>query len=250
MLPFENLDAQSAEPYDGVVQLQDLLGNPGTASRDIKIQLGLEGTNIVDIPEQVTIPKGSSYATFPISANGQKGDATIDASIKGVMGTQTKISTTSNDPRLKIFTEGIDGTIKMGEPVELTVFVDDESANAVSGAAIKFVTEPGVTISPENTRTDESGSAKVDVTVTKGELVSIQIMASASGYSEGQQSFDYQVAGSSFGSLELGLPDWVLYVGVAAMVGIGAVLVVFLKKPKESSVDEDEDYEYEYEEEI
>jgi hypothetical protein len=78
--------------------------------------------------------------------------------------------------------------------------------------------------------------------------VSIQILASASGYSDGKQSFDYTVDGSSMGSLQLGLPDWVLYVGVAAMVGIAAVLVVFLKKPKAGS--EDEDDEYEYEEEI
>jgi hypothetical protein len=172
----------------------------------------------------------------------------INANIKGVIGTETKISTTSNEPKLKIFAEGIDGPMNVGEPTELTVFVDDESANSVSGASIKFVTDPGVIVTPENARTDESGSAKVDITVNEGELVSIQILASASGYSEGKQSFDYTVEGSSMNSLELGLPDWVLYVGVAAIVGIGAVLVVFLKKPKSAS--EDEDDEYEYEEEI
>jgi len=252
MLPFENLDAKSEVPYHGVVQLKDLLGNPGTATKDLRIQLGLDGANIVNIPEQVTISQGSSYATFLISANGQKGDATIDASIKGVIGTQTKISTTSNDPKLKIFTEGIEGSINAGEPTELTIFVDDDSANSVPDASLRFVTDPGVTITPETTRTDESGSAKVDVTVDEGELISIQILASASGYVEDKQSFDYAVEGgsSSLGSLELGLPDWVLYVGVAAMVGIGAVLLVFLKKPKTTSQDEDEDYEYEYEEEI
>jgi hypothetical protein len=251
MLPFENLDAKSEVPYHGVVQLKDLLGNPGTATKDLRIQLGLDGANIVNIPEQVTIQQGSSYATFPISANGQKGDATIDASIKGVIGTQTKISTTSNDPKLKIFAEGIEGSINAGEPTELTIFVDDDTANSVPDASLRFVTDPGVTISPESTRTDESGSAKVDVTVDEGELISIQILASASGYVEDTQNFDYTVeGGSSLGSLELGLPDWVLYVGVAAMVGIGAVLLVFLKKPKTASQDEDEDYEYEYEEEI
>ena len=250
-LPFENLDANSEVPYNGVVQLKDLLGNPSTASKDLRIQLSMDGANIVDIPEQVTISQGSSYATFPISANGQKGDATIDASIKGVLGTTTKISTTSNDPKLKIFAEGIEGPINVGEPAELTVFVDDDTANSVPGATIKFLTDKGVTVSPESTRTDESGIAKVDVTVSEGDLASIEIFASASGYIDDKQSFDYEVAGASaLGSFELGLPDWVLYVGVAAMIGIGAVLVVFLKKPKEASEDEDEDYEYEYEEEI
>jgi len=245
MLPFENLDSKSEVPYDGVVQLKDLLGNPSTATKDIRIQLGIDGANIVNIPEQVTISQGSSYATFPISANGQQGDASISASIKGVIGTETKISTTSNDPKLKIFAEGIEGSLNIGEPTELTIFVDDDSANSVPDASVKFVTDAGVTITPDNTRTDETGSVTVDVTVNEGDLVSIQILASASGYSDGKQSFDYTVEGSSMGSLELGLPDWVLYVGVAAMVGIGAVLVVFLKKPKAGSEDEEDEYEYE-----
>ncbi len=245
MLPFENLDAQSEVPYNGIVQLKDLLGNPSTATKDLRIQLGLDGANIVNIPEQVTISQGSSYATFPISANGQQGDASISASIKGVIGTETKISTTSNDPKLKIFAEGIEGSLNIGEPTELTIFVDDDSANSVPDASVKFVTDAGVTITPDNTRTDETGSVTVDVTVNEGDLVSIQILASASGYSDGKQSFDYTVEGSSMGSLELGLPDWVLYVGVAAMIGIGAVLVVFLKKPKAGSEDEEDEYEYE-----
>ncbi len=247
MLPFENLDAKSEVPYNGVVQLKDLLGNPSTATKDLRIQLSLEGANIVNIPEQVTISQGSSYATFPISANGQKGDATIEASIKGVIGTHTKISTISNDPKLKIFTEGIESSLNIGEPTELTVFIDDDEANSVAGASVKFVTDAGVTITPANTRTDETGSVTVDVTVNEGDLVSIEILASASGYSDAKQSFDYTVEGSSTGSLELGLPDWVLYVGVAAIVGIGAVLVVFLKKPKADSGEEEDNYEYEEE---
>ena len=248
MLPFENLDTKSEVPYTGVVQLRDLLGNPSTASKDIRIQLGIEGANIVNVPEQVTISEGSSYATFPISSNGQKGDAEISASVKGVIGTTTKISTTSNDPKLKIFAEGIEGPLNKGESAELTIFIDDDGANAVPGAAIKFETE-GATIVPETTRTDDTGSARVEVTANEGNLVSIEILASASGYTDGKQSFDYVVeGGSSLGGLELGLPDWVLYVGIAAMIGIGAVIVVFLKKPK--AVSEDEEDEYEYEEEI
>ena len=250
LLPFENLDAKSDLPYNGVVQLKDLLGNPSTATKDLRIQLGIEGANIVNVPELVTISEGSSYATFPISANGQKGDADISASIKGVIGTVTKISTASNDPKLKIFAEGIDAPLNKGEPAELTVFVDDESANAVPGASIKFVTDAGVKVTPETTRTDESGAAKVDVTAEEGDLISIEILASASGYTDGKQSFDYTVEGTTIGGLELGLPDWVLYVGIAAMIGIGAVIVVFLKKPKASSEDDEDEYEYEYEEEI
>jgi hypothetical protein len=248
-LPFENLDANSVVPYNGIIQLKDLLDNPSIASKDIRVQLGLEGAKIVNLPEYVTIAQGSSYAVFPISSNGEKGDATIDASVKGVIGSQTKISTTSNDPKLKIFTEGIEGPLDIGKPSEMTIFVDDENANSVPGASVRFVTDAGVDISPENTRTDETGAVTVDLTANEGELVSFQILASASGYSDGKQSFDYVVAGGSGPGLVLGLPDWVLYVGLAAVVGIAAVLVVFLKKPKPELDEEDEDY-YEYEDEI
>ena len=243
-IPFDNLDAKAGVPYNGIVQLKDLLGNPSDASKDLKINLSLEGNKIVDIPEQITISKGTSYAIFPISSNGENGDANIFASIKGVIGSQTKISTTSNDPKLKIFAEGIENSLDIGKPVELTVFVDDENAQSVPGAAIKFVTEPGIIVSPADTRTDETGTAKVDVTANEGKLGSIQILASASGYSDGKESFDYTVNGSSANSLQLGLPDWVIYVGIAAVIGIVAVLLVFLKKPK-IQTEEDEDYEYE-----
>jgi hypothetical protein len=245
MIPFDNLDANAKVPYNGIIQLKDLLGNPSDASKDLRINLSLEGAKIIDIPEQVTISKGSSYATFPISSNGENGDANILASIKGVIGSQTKISTTSNESKLKIFAEGIENPLDIGKPAELTVFVDDENAQSVPGAIIKFVTEPGVVVSPESTRTDETGAVKVDVTANEGKSFSIEVLASASGYSDGKQSFDYTVNGASADSLQLGLPDWVIYVGIAAMIGIAAVVVVFLKKPKVSYEDEDEEYEYE-----
>jgi len=245
-LPFKNLDANSQVPYNGIVQLRDLLGNPSSATKDVRINLNLDGAKIVNIPEYVTISQGNSYATFPISSNGENGDATIGANIKGVLGSQTKISTVSNEPKLKIFADGITTPLNIGEPTKLKIFIDDENAESVAGAIIKFVTTPGVTVSPTNTRTDETGMANVDITANEGELVSIEILASASGYSDGKESFDYTVAGSSSNSLALGLPEWVVYVGVAAVIGIGVVLVVFLRKPK-PEIDEEEDYEYEEE---
>jgi hypothetical protein len=243
-LPFKNLDANSQVPYNGIVQLRDLLGNPSIATKDVKINLNLDGAKIVNIPDYVTISQGKSYAAFPISSNGQNGDATISANIKGVLGSDTKISTVSNEPKLKIFVEGAETPLSIGEPEKLKIFIDDENAKSVPGAIIKFVTPPGVTVTPANTRTDETGTVNVDLTANEGELISIEILASASGYSDGKQSFDYTVSGAS-NSLALGLPEWVVYVGVAAMVGIAAVIVVFLKKPKSENMDDEEDYEYE-----
>jgi len=244
-LPFKNLDANSQIPYNGIVQIRDLLGNPTSATKDVKINLNSDGAKIVDIPEYVTISQGNSYATFPISSNGQNGDATISANIKGVIGSQTKISTVSNEPKLKIFTDGITTSLNIGKPTTVKIFIDDENAESVPGAMVKLVPPPGVTVSPTNTRTDETGMANVDITANEGKSVSIEILASASGYSDAKESFDYTVAGASGNSVALGLPEWVVYVGIAAMIGIAAVIVVFLKKPKSESSENEEDYEYE-----
>jgi len=244
-LPFENLDANTQDEYVGIVQLKDLLGNPSQATKDIRIKLDHDGAEIVDIPEHVTIEQFSSYATFSIIPNGERGDAQISASVKGVLGSEAKISTSSNHPNLKIFADGLEGPLEVGEPVELKLFIDDQFAESVSGVSLKFVTGEEVTINPAETRTNNEGSATVELTAQKGPLVSVQVIASAEGFVDAKQTFDYQVNDSGNQALAaLGLPDWVIYVGLAAVVGIVAVLVVFLRKPKPLSEDEEEEYEY------
>jgi len=244
--PFDNLDANTQDEYVGIVQLKDLLGNPSQASKDIKIKLVHDGAEIVDIPEHVTIEQFSSYATFPIIPNGERGDALIYASVKGVLGAEAKISTASNYPNLNIFADALEGPLEIGEPVELKLFVDDQFADSVSGVSLKFVTGEDATISPAETRTNNEGAASVELTAQKGPMVSVKIIAVAEGFVEAQQTFDYQVNDSGNEALAaLGLPDWVIYVGLAAVVGIVAVLVVFLRKPKPLSEDEEDEYEYE-----
>ena len=248
-LPFENLDAESREPYDGIVQLKDLLDNPSTATRDLKIKLVQAEPELVNIPEHITIEEGSSYATFPIHPTGEFGDTTISASIKGVIGSETKISTRSNQIGLKIFANGLETPLEVNEPLQLQIYVDNDNAESVPGAIVSFVTDSEIgTITPKDTRTNADGGIVADLTVHKGPSISIQIIASAEGYEEASQTFEYVVNDSGGPSIVLGLPDWVLYVGLAAVLGILAVIVVFLKKPKPIA-DEDED-EYEYEEEI
>lgn len=245
-LPFDGLDADITEPYDGIVQLKDLLGQPSKATKDLRIKLELDEPEIVNIPENVIIKEGSSYATFPITPTGSFGDSKISASIKGVIGSDAKISTASNLLGLNIFANGLDAPIEVDKPVQIEVFIDDENAESVPGAIVNFVTDPAdATITPQDTRTKSDGGIIADLTVHNGPLVSVQIMATAEGYQAAEETFDYQVEGGAGNSLALGLPDWVIYVGVAAMLGIAAVVVVFLKKPKQVSDEEDEEYEYE-----
>ncbi len=239
------MDAESGEPYDGIVQLKDLLDNPNTATRDLRIKLVQAEPEIVNIPEHITIEQGSSYATFPIQPTGEFGDSKISASIKGVIGSETKISTKTNQIALKIFTNGLQTPLEVNKPLKLQVFIDDENAESVAGANIKFVTDSGfATITPSDTRTNADGGVVADLTVHQGPSVSIQIIATADGYAKAEQTFEYDVNASG-PSLVLGLPDWVVYVGAAAVLGIVAVLLVFLKKPKPVTEEDEDDYEYE-----
>jgi len=247
-LPFESLSAESEDPYVGIVQLTDLLGNPTTSTKDLRINLDLDGPKIVFLPETVVIEQGSSYATFPITPNGEHGDGTIAASVKGVIGSDTKISTASNLLELNIFVNGIETPIPANKPIELEIFIDDENAESVPGAIVTFTADPSVaSITPKNTRTNVDGSIIADLTVFKGPQVSIQIIATAEGYQNADETFDYSVSGGEGSTIALGLPDWVIYVGIAAVVGIFAVVIVFLKKPPKEDYDEDEEYEYEEE---
>ncbi len=72
--------------------------------------------------------------------------------------------------------------------------------------------------------------------------MSLQIFATAEGYVEDQRTFQYSVAtdGSAGSGLSLGVPDWIVYIGIAIVVVIIAVMFVFLKKPKRADDEEDE----------
>ena len=245
-LPFKSLDAESTKPYDGVVQLTDLRGIPSKATKDLRINLDLDGPEIIDMPDNVVIEEGSSYATFPLRPNGEHGDSTVSANIKGVIGSEVKISTATNLLGLKIFTNGLETPLEVNQPMQLQIYIDDENAESVPGAIVNFVTDPEMaSITPKDTRTNSEGGITADLTVFQGPNISIQIIATADGYQQAQTTFDYAVNASPGSSLALGLPDWVIYVGLAAVLGIAAVVVIFLKKPPKETFDEEEEYEYE-----
>ena len=71
--------------------------------------------------------------------------------------------------------------------------------------------------------------------------MSLQIFATAEGYVEDQKTFEYIINSDGSGSaLELGVPDWIVYIGIAIIVVIIAVMFLFLKKPKRADDEEDE----------
>jgi len=129
-----------------------------------------------------------------------------------------------------------------GETIELKIYVDDQYLEAVPGAALKIVSDGHGTVTPLNIQTESDGSAKIHFTpLREYDTISLQIFATAEGYVEDQRTFQYSInSDGSANALSLGVPDWIVYIGIAIIVVIVAVMFLFLKKPKRAEDEEDE----------
>jgi len=246
ILPYDEIDTDSISPYKGIIQLVDLRGNPIVVSNELKVKLESilpEGADpIVQTPRSVTI-KDSSYTEFDIMPLGAIGNSVITANANGVIGSEVSFETRSFLTQLSISTGSVSEPLVPGEPVELKVYVDDQYLESVPGVALKIVTDEYGTVSPTNIQTEADGSAKIHFIPSKEyEIFSLEIFATAEGYVEDKKTFTYTVAtdGSGNGGFVLGVPDWIVYVGIGVIVAIIAIMVVFLKKPKPADNEEDE----------
>ncbi|WP_192828359.1 hypothetical protein [Nitrosopumilus adriaticus] len=244
-LPLEKINANHQQNM-GVVQLVDFQGNPVIPKFDVKSKIVSSKDSIVKIIDDAVIPQGSSYAIFPIKTTGSLGSAIISASAKGVNGTSFHVNTASSQMQLQVFTGGLDNEIPSDNPVEFRLFVDDENAEAVSGASLKIITQGNAVITPEVVRTSSDGSAIVSLTAFEGPNISFDIIATAEGYAEGKDSFTVNVDSpdKTFGGIDLELPEWIVYLVIGGILMIGVVVFMFLKKSK---ADLEEDWEEEEE---
>ncbi|MBI5860189.1 MAG: hypothetical protein HZB73_05865 [Nitrosarchaeum sp.] len=233
ILPLGEINANH-ENNLGIVQIVDLQGNPIIPSFDVKSKIVSSKEDIVQVIDDAVIPSGVSYATFPIETTGAIGNSVISASAKGVIGTEDKISTGSSLTQLKIFTSGLDDLIPIDQPVEIKLFIDDENAESVTGASIKIETDGNSSVDPDVVRTGPDGSAIVRLTATNGPSVSLNLIATAEGYSEGKDTLTINVDApdKTLNAVDLQLPEWIVYVIIAAILLIGVLVVLFLKKSK------------------
>ncbi len=245
ILPLGKINANHQQNI-GIIQLVDLQGNPVIPKFDVKSKIISSKDMVVQIIDDATIPMGSSYATFPIKTTGTVGDAIISASAKGVNGTSLVINTASSQTQLQIFTGGLADEIRVDEPIEFRLFVDDENAESVSGVSIKIVSEDDILITPDVVRTSSDGSATVSLTAFEGPLISFDIIATAEGYAEGKDTFTVNVDAPEkiFDSIDLELPEWIIYIVIGGILMVGVVVFLFLKKSK---VDLEEEWEEEEE---
>ena len=169
----------------------------------------------------------------------------ISANVNGVVGSQQEFKTKSFLSKLKISTGSVNEPVTPGEPVELKLYVDDQNLESVEGASLKIVSGSNNTVTPTNIKTEKDGSAKVYFTAKPDvTTISLQIFATAEGYVDEQRTFEFSVVTnnpSNFQVLELGFPDWIVYIGIAAILVIGTVMFIFLRKPKQLLEDEYEE---------
>jgi len=233
ILPIDEINANHKNNL-GIVQIVDLQGNPIIPSFDVKSKIVSSEESIVQVINDAVIPSGISYATFPIDTTGAVGNSVISASAKGVIGTEGDISTTSSLTQLKIFTSGLDELIQVDHPIEIKLFIDDENAESVAGASIKIETDGNSSVNPDVVRTGPDGSAVVSLTATNGPSISLNLIATAEGYSEGKDTLTINVDApdKTLSSVDLQLPEWIVYVIIAAILLIGVLVILFLKKSK------------------
>jgi hypothetical protein len=198
---------------------------------------------LVQIPRFVTIPVGTSFATFDIIPLGRSGFSGMSVNANGVIGSELDFETRSFLTQLSISTGSVVEPLVPGESIELKLYVDDQYMESIPGAALKIVPDKYGTVTPINIKTESDGSAKVYFTPSRdSKTVSLQIFANAEGYVENQKTLQFSVAtdGSEGNGFAGGVPDWVIYIAIAVVVVIATVMFLFLKKPKQASEEEDE----------
>jgi len=245
ILPLSKINANHPENI-GIIQLVDLQGNPVIPNFDVKSKIVSSQETVIQIIDDATIPMGTSYATFPIKTTGSVGDALITASAKGVNGTSIVIYAASSQTQLQIFTGGLSEEIPVDKPIEFKLFVDDENAESVSGVSLKITSNDDIVITPDVVRTSSDGSAIVSLTAFEGPNISFDIIATAEGYAEGKDTFVVNVNAPEkmFDSIDLELPEWIIYIVIGGILMVGVVVFMFLKKSKtdiEEEWEEDEE---------
>jgi len=233
-LPNDSLNVKHDDAF-GIVQIVDMQGNPVVPSTDIKTKITSSDTKVAQTNDDVMIPEGFSYAKFPIDTDGKIGTSTITASAKGVIPNKVSLNTSTSDVHLKIFTGGYGEKIPVNETVKIKLYVDDENAETISGAMVKVTADGNATISPDSARTGPDGSATFSLIAENGPKISLDIIATAEGYVDGQDTMviDVDAPEPSMSPIDVELPEWILFVAIFALILVGVLVAIFLKKSKE-----------------
>jgi hypothetical protein len=227
--------------YAGVAQLVDFNGNPIILGDDLQVKVAASELGIIEAQDALIIPAGKSYAEFPISAI-KDGMTTLTATGKGIVAAKSDIVVKTLVTKLKISIGSVPEPIIPQQPTQMKIYVDDEEDNSVGGATIRIVSADS-TISPEVITTNDDGSATIQFNAQKAPKVSLQILASAEGYTEDSEAIEFQVS-QPIEEKKTELPEWIIYGAIAGVIAIAGGIFAFLRNPKKKmQEDEDEIYD-------
>ncbi len=236
-VPFEALNPNKAE-YAGLVQIFDFSGNPITLSEDLKVRLVPSELGLINVPDYVIIPNGFSYTKFPVETKGKTGTMTLNANSKGIVGAQTEIEVKPTITKLKISIGSINEPLQLDQPTELKIYVDDEQDMPVEGVSIRMISSDSA-IAPDTVTTSADGSAIIHFNAKKAPKTSLQIFATAEGFSEEKKTLDLDVMPDEIKKTEI--PQQIIYAGVGIVATVVGAMIYFLKKPKAAIKEEEFD---------
>jgi hypothetical protein len=237
-IPQGKFNAESE--YIGTIQLVDFNGNPIVLGENLQVKIATSELGIIEVQDALTIPAGKSYMEFPISTI-KDGDVKITLSGKGIIAAESDILVKTLVTKLKISIGSVSEPIMIEQPTQMKIYVDDEEDNSVGGATIRVVSADS-TISPEVLTTSDDGSATIQFNAQKSPKMSLQILASAEGYTEDSKAIEFQVT-EPIMEKKTELPDWIIYGAIAGVVAIAGGIFAFLRNPKKK-IQEDEDEIY------
>jgi len=166
----------------------------------------------------------------------------ISSSARGVVGSETELTTTTSSSRLSIFTSGLIEPIPLGKEIQVQIFVDDALAESVAGATVRITPNENATTTVDIVRTAADGSATFGLVALNGPEITIEFAASASGYKDGGKFIDILVDVPE-GTLAEINAEWIVYLIIGGIAVVAIVIGLFLKKSKEVIDEEEEPWE-------
>ncbi len=236
-VPFAILNTDGSE-YTGTVQMTDFHGNPIAAFDDQRVKFAASDLGLVDVPDSVIIPKGSSSADFVVRTKDNNGLFNLTATANGIVSDTVGMQTKSVVTKLKISIGSVVEPIPVDQPTELKIYVDDENANAMNGVTVKILSNNSA-VTPDTITTSADGSAIIKFNPKTSPKAYLQILAYAQGFDDEEKTFDFTVQPSVVEEKNE-IPQWIIYAGVGAVAAIVAGMIFVLRKPKLQLEDEED----------
>lgn len=225
---------------NGIVQLVDFFGNPVPVTNDLTVFLDSSDSNVVDVPYSITIERGNSYATFPITVSTTDGTTQITAEADGFTSGNTDINTKSYSNELKLYIDPITQPLSIGKDITVKIFVDDLNAKPIEGASVIISGGENIEIDPKTMISDSTGAVTTTIKAISGSDITLTIQADKPGFSTATTIKELKVSVGTSDDF-LGIPSWVIYAMIAVIVGIVAVGVFFFMRKPEEIIEEEED---------